>query len=105
MQLLERYNKALRISEDVTVFQLNRILDRSFNRLIRRTRVQIRSGKPAADRNMVLLQEFRQLVPAFNPQHADAYDRVLRRLLRDAQGKGNAVAKSLLRELESDTLT
>jgi len=99
MQLLERYNKALRISEDVTVFQLNRILDRSFNRLIRRTRVQIRSGKPAADRNMVLLQEFRQLVPAFNPQHADAYDRVLRRLLRNAQVKGNAVAKSLLRDI------
>ena len=38
MQLFERYNAALRRSEDVTITQLNRILDRSFNRLIRRTR-------------------------------------------------------------------
>jgi len=51
MQILERYNNALRRSEDLTVFQLNRILDSSFNRLIRRTRVQLRSGAPVANRN------------------------------------------------------
>jgi len=99
MQLFERYNKALRLSEDVTILQLNRILDNSFNRLIRRTRIQMRSGKPAADRNMALLQEFRQLVPAFNPQRTDAYDRVLRGLLRSSQQKGIGVARDSMREL------
>lgn len=99
MQLLERYNNALRRTEDVTITQLNRILDRSFNRLVRRTRIQIRSGKPAADRNVALLQEFRQLIPAFNPQRTDAYDRVLRSLLRSAQGNGLAVADEMLTEL------
>jgi hypothetical protein len=99
MQLFERYNKALRLSEDVTILQLNRILDNSFNRLIRRTRIQIRSGKPAADRNMALLQEFRQLVPAFNPQRTDAYDRVLRGLLRSSQQKGIGVARDSMRKL------
>jgi len=97
MQILERYNNALRRSEDVTVFQLNRILDSSFNRLIRRTRVQLRSGAPVANRNLALLQEFRQLVPAFNPQRLDAYDRVLRGLLRSSEGKGTTVARKVLR--------
>lgn len=97
MQLLERYNSALRRTEDVTITQLNRILDSSFNRLIRRTRIQIRSGKPAADRNVALLQEFRQLVPAFRPDRTDAYDRVLRSLLRTAEGQGLTVAQQILR--------
>lgn len=99
MQLFERYNDALRRSEDVTLTQLNRILDRSFNRLIRRTRIQIRSGKPAADRNVALLQEFRQLVPVFNPRRTDAYDRVLRGLIRGSQQKGVGVARESLRAI------
>ena len=100
MQLLERYNDALRRPEDVTITQLNRILDRSFNRLIRRTRVHMRAGAPAANRNMALLQEFRQLIPAFNPQRTDGYDRVLRSLFRSAQGNGLAVADEMLTELD-----
>ena len=99
MQLLERYNDALRLTEDVTIAQLNRILDSSFNRLVRRTRIQIRSGKPAADRNVALLQEFRQLVPAFRPDRIDAYDRVLRSLLRTAEGRGLTVARQLLQDI------
>ena len=100
MQLLERYNNALRRTEDVTITQLNRILDNSFNRLVRRTRVHMRIGAPAVDRNMALLQEFRQLIPAFNPQRTDAYDRVLRSLFRSAQGNGLAVADEMLYELD-----
>lgn len=99
MDVLERYNDALRLTEDVTIAQLNRILDSSFNRLIRRTRIQIRSGKPAADRNVALLQEFRQLVPAFRPDRTDAYDRVLRSLLRTAEGRGLTVARQLLQDI------
>jgi len=95
MQLLERYNTALRRTEDVSVTQLNRILDNSFNRLIRRTRVQLRNPTPGVDRNLTLLQEFRELVPAFRPDRVDAYDRVLRGLLRSAEGNGIAVARNL----------
>ena len=99
MQLLERYNAALRRTEDVTITQLNRILDNSFNRLIRRTRIQLRSGSPAADRNVALLQDFRQLIPAFRPDRTDAYDRVLRSLLRSSEGRGISVARELLRDI------
>jgi len=99
MQLLERYNAALRRSEDVSIAQLNRILDSSFNRLIRRTRIQLRSGAPAADRNVSLLQEFRQLIPAFRPDRTDGYDRVLRSLLRGSERKGTTVARELLTDI------
>lgn len=99
MQLLERYNNALRRSEDVTIAQLNRILDSSFNRLLRRTRIQLRSATPAADRNVALLQEFRQLIPAFRPDRTDAYDRVLRSLLRSSERSGTTVARELLRDI------
>ena len=95
MRLLEQYNDALRSTEDVSITQLNRILDASFNRLIRRTRVQIRTPRPAVDRNLSLLQEFRELVPAFRPDRVDGYDRVLRSLMRSAQGNGIAVARDL----------
>lgn len=95
MRLLEQYNDALRSTEDVSITQLNRILDAAFNRLIRRTRVQIRSPQPAVDRNLSLLQEFRELVPAFRPDRVDGYDRVLRSLVRSAQGNGIAVARDL----------
>jgi SPP1 gp7 family putative phage head morphogenesis protein len=95
MRLLEQYNDALRRTEDVSITQLNRILDASFNRLIRRTRAQIRTPRPAVDRNLSLLQEFRELVPAFRPDRVDGYDRVLRSLMRSAQGNGIAVARDL----------
>jgi SPP1 gp7 family putative phage head morphogenesis protein len=95
MRLLEQYNDALRRTEDVSITQLNRILDASFNRLIRRTRVQIRTPRPAVDRNLSLLQEFRELVPAFRPDRVDGYDRVLRSLMRSAQGNGISVARDL----------
>jgi SPP1 gp7 family putative phage head morphogenesis protein len=95
MQLLERYNSALRRTEDVSITQLNRILDSSFNRLLRRTRIQLRAATPAADRNVALLQEFRQLIPAFRPDRTDAYDRVLRSLLRSSQNSGITVAADI----------
>jgi len=95
MRLLEQYNEALRRTEDVSITQLNRILDAAFNRLIRRTRVQIRTPRPAVDRNLSLLQEFRELVPAFRPDRVDGYDRVLRSLMRSAQGNGISVARDL----------
>ena len=96
MELIERYNRALRTAEDGTLRMLNRVLDSSFNNLVRRARIQIRSG--AADptqRNLALLQEFRQLVPASRPDRVDAYDRIFRNLVQTANRYGLTVADEL----------
>ena len=96
MDVLERYNQVLRTTEDGTLRLLNRVLDQSFNRLVRRSRIHMRAGyADPASRNLALLQEFRQLVPAFRPDRTDAYDRVLRTLLGEASTRGLEVADEL----------
>lgn len=96
MDLLERYNQLLRTTEDDTVRLLNRVLDASFNRLVRRARVHMRLGKAdPAQRNLSLLQEFRQLIPVFNPDRADPYDRILRNLAGSSSRYGVSVAEEL----------
>lgn len=96
MDLVERYNALLRTTEDGTIRLLNRVLDQSFNRLIRRARVHMGADyADPASRNIALLQEFRNLVPAFRPDRVDAYDRLLRTLLGDASTRGLAIADEL----------
>ena len=96
MDLLERYNAILRTTEDGTVTLLNRVLDHSFNRLVRRTRIHMRAGyADPAQRNLALLQEFRQLIPVYRPDRIDAYDRILRNLTGDATARGLDVATEL----------
>lgn len=96
MILVERYNSILRTLEDDTLLMLNRILDASFNRLVRRARMQMKAGyADPAQRNMALLQEFRQLVPIFRPDRIDAYDRLFRLLLGTAARYGLTVATDL----------
>lgn len=96
MDVLERYNALLRTTEDGTLRLLNRVLDQSFNRLVRRTRVHMRAGyADPAYRNLALLQEFRNLIPAFRPDRTDAYDRVLRNLTSEASTRGLEVADEL----------
>lgn len=96
MELIERYNRALRTAEDGTLRMLNRVLDSSFNNLVRRARIQIRSGAAdPAQRNLALLQEFRQLVPAYRPDRVDAYDRIFRNLVQTANRYGLTVADEL----------
>ena len=96
MDLVERYNRALRTTEDGTLRMLNRVLDSSFNNLVRRARIQIRSGAAdPAQRNLALLQEFRQLVPAYRPDRVDAYDRIFRTLVQTANRYGLTVADEL----------
>ena len=100
MDLLERYNQLLRTTEDGTLRLLNRVLDQSFNRLVRRARIHMRAGySDPAQRNLALLQEFRQLVPAYRPDRVDAYDRVLRTLLGDASTRGLGVAEQLTQRM------
>jgi SPP1 gp7 family putative phage head morphogenesis protein len=100
MQLLERYNKALMTTEDGTIRLLNNVLDRSFNRLVRRSRAHMRLGmRDPAQRSVLLLQEFRELVPAVRPNKVDAYDRLFRNLASEASRLGIVSADSLTGEL------
>lgn len=103
MNVVEEYNQLLRRSEDDTIRLLNGVLDRAFNRLIRRTRIHMRAGY--ADnvlRNRALLQEFRQLIPAYRPDRLDRYDRLLRTLLSRTSRQGIEVADVLTREMNPD---
>lgn len=96
MELVEHYNQLLRTTEDDTLRVLNQALDASFQRLVRRTRIQIKAPyTDPAQRNLALLEEFRQLVPAYNPERVDAYDRLLRGLVGQAQANGIDVASAL----------
>lgn len=96
MELVERYNKLLQASEKAAIERLDNVLDSSFNRLVRRARIQMRLGNSdPAQRNLALLQEFRQLIPVFNPERVDAYDRIFQRLVDRAQANGLAVADKL----------
>ena len=96
MNLVERYNELLRTLEDDTILMLNRVLDAGFNRLVRRARVQMKAGYAnPAQRNLALLQEFRQLVPIFRADRIDAYDRLFRLLLQTASRYGMTVATEL----------
>lgn len=90
MNAVERYNQLLRTIEDATIQRLDAVLDASFNRLIRRARIHMRTGYlDPAQRNVALLQEFRQLIPrAFRPEALDAYDKALRALITEAQRLG-----------------
>ena len=96
MKLVERYNDLLRTLEDDTVLMLDRALDAGFHRLVRRARIHMKAGyTDPAQRNLALLQEFRQLIPVFRPDRIDAYDRILRLLLQTAARYGITVATEL----------
>jgi SPP1 gp7 family putative phage head morphogenesis protein len=96
VEVVERYNRLLRGTENTTVRTLNGVLDQAFNRLVRRARIHMRIGRvDPAQRNLALLQEFRQLVPTFRPDRTDAYDRALQTLLTEAGTRGIAVANEL----------
>jgi SPP1 gp7 family putative phage head morphogenesis protein len=100
MQLVERYNELLRTSEDDVVRLLLQLLDQSFNRLVRRARVHMRIGRvDPVQRNLALLQEFRQLVPSFRPDRIDAYDRLLQSLVSQANTRGIEVADNLTQRM------
>jgi SPP1 gp7 family putative phage head morphogenesis protein len=103
MDVVERYNLLLRATEDDILRLLNRVLDQAFNRLVRRARVHMRIGRvDPVQRNLALLQEFRQLVPSFRPDRLDAYDRLLRDLVRQASSRGVAVADELTQRMAPD---
>lgn len=96
MDLIEKYNRNLRTTEHTTIALVNKVLDHSFNRLVRRTRIHMRAGYVnPVQRDLALLQEFQQLVPAYRPDRIDAYDRTLRNLFLDAEFAGIGIAANL----------
>lgn len=100
MDVVERYNLLLRATEDDILRLLNRVLDQAFNRLVRRARVHMRIGRvDPVQRNLALLQEFRQLIPSFRFDRVDAYDRLLRDLVRQASSRGISVADELTQRM------
>lgn len=101
MDLIEEYNEILKREEDSTIQLLNKVLDRSFTRLIRRTRTWMRIGRRGEEsrRNVSLLQEFRTLIPAVNPNRTDAYDRLFQNMLRDASSRGVDISDALMGQM------
>lgn len=100
MELIERYNTLLKGAEDVHISRLNTVLDKSFNRLVRRLRWHIRNSYlDETQRNFLVLQDFRQLIPLTNPVKADQYDRVFTDLLLQSSRYGSDIAKQLTMNL------
>ena len=100
MDLLERYNNLLRTSEDDTIQLLNEVLDKAFNRTLRRAREYMRRGMAdPSQRNVLLLQAFRELIPAIRPDQEDAYDRLFRNLVADATQMGIVSADEITGDL------
>ena len=65
MNAVEHYNQLLRTSEDEVIQRLNAVLEASFNRLVRRTRIHLKAAyTDPAQRNLAILQALRQLIPS-----------------------------------------
>lgn len=100
MDLIEQYNLILKREEDRTIKVLNKALDRSFNRVIRRIRVWLRTpNAPQAERDISILNALRSLVPAVNPSKVDEYDRIFQRSLRSAASHGVDVADAMVGQM------
>lgn len=91
-ELIEEYNAALKGQENQTIEIVNRSLDRAFNRLLRRTYAQIRSGQfQTAERNARVLE----LIPPLLPDRSDEYLRSFQRLLTRSTSYGLDLAEQL----------
>lgn len=96
MNIIEEYNRVLHRHEAETITMLHRVLDASFDRLLRRLRVHLRLGKlDPARRTLMLLPEFEQLIPLYNPDRRDGIDRILQSLVRTSANYGLTVAERL----------
>ena len=100
MDLIERYNLILKEEEDRTIKVLNKVLDKSFNRVVRRIRIWLRTeNAPRIERDIGILRELRQLVPAVHPGKTDEYDRTFHTTIRRATDHGVDVADSLVGQM------
>ena len=100
MDLVEQYNQILKREEDRTIKVLNKVLDKSFNRVVRRIRVWLRTeNAPKTERDIAILRELRQLVPAVHPGKFDEYDRSFHTVIRRATDSGVDVADALVGQM------
>ena len=91
-ELIEEYNAALKNQEQQTIDIVNKSLDRAFNRLLRRTYSQIRSGQfQTAERNARVLE----LIPPLLPDRSDGYLVAFQRLLSRSTSFGLDLAAQL----------
>jgi len=91
-ELIEAYNTALKGQENQTIEIVNRSLDSAFNRLLRRTYAQLRSGQfQTAERNARVLE----LIPPLRPDQSDVYLKQFRRLLSRSTTFGLDLAAQL----------
>jgi SPP1 gp7 family putative phage head morphogenesis protein len=100
MDLVEEYNLILKREEDKTIQVLDKVLDKSFNRIVRRLRVWLRDGNaPQTERDIAILKDLRELVSAVHPGRVDEYDRVFVDVLGSAQRAGVDVADALVGQM------
>ena len=97
MNSVERFNLRLKRSEDAVIKLLDYTLTKSFKRLVKRVRQHLRypEKKDVVSRNLLVLQEMNTLIPAVNPNGADAYDAIFYNLLNTSGTYGYDVAKIL----------
>ena len=100
MDLIERYNLILKEEEGRTIKVLNKALDRSFNRIVRRIRVWLRTENASkTQRDIAIGRELRELVTAVHPGKTDEYDKVFSGVLGKAQKAGVDVADALVGQM------
>ncbi len=97
--LIEAYNTALKNQEQQTIDIVNKSLDKSFNRLLRRTYAQLRSGQfQTAERNARTLE----LIPGLRPDHSDEYLRTFQRLISRSTTFGLDLAERLSKSVSTN---
>lgn len=90
--LIEAYNTALKNEEQQIIDIVNTALDKAFNRLLRRTYSQLRSGQfQTAERNARVLE----LIPPLRPDQSDEYLSAFRRLISRSSAFGLDLAANL----------
>ena len=100
--LIEAYNTALKDQEQQTIDIVNKSLDKAFNRLLRRTYSQIRSGQfQTAERNARTLE----LIPPLLPDRSDEYLLAFRRLLSRSTTFGLDLAAQLSASVSSSQVS
>ena len=100
MDLVEKYNLILKGQEDKTVEIVNRALDRSFNRLLRRLRVWLRTENYSkAERDLAILNILQQLVGPVTPARTDAYDKAFHQIIQAASTAGIDVSDALVGQM------
>lgn len=96
-ELIEAYNTALKNEEQKIIDTVNNSLDRAFNRLLRRTYGQLRSGQfQTAERNARVLE----LIPPLRPDQADEYLSAFQRLLSRSTEFGLDLAGQLSKSVK-----